>query len=826
MRLLGRLLTLLVLLPLAYYGYQETKPLFALIKKTPHIEGRLASATPSTVYVLSEENWTEFDITSPGEHIKVLSSANIPIELSYDDLRIWRYALEYELIDADGEVLESGIYHHRSKVIYITDPETNDIFTRGFYLGKAFVPTTSSSLLVGVKDANYPLRLRVKAVISDTEIVDIAVRVYQPSPTLEHRLAVVWQRTNIKAREFLARGSVYSPEYLRTHEIANLLRNRTEPIGPIGIRGEDYHDRDYYFLGDIGEEFIGVGDANILPAGIFIDNWLRAVIPVPIGGESYDLRFKALGPPIEANEKVLVRWYGIETDERKQQWIIASETKPTQIKMQEGGLIEIISSRPLVVNATTQSNQLSEQPVSAASAYMRGFVTTPIDAVEYRVDHVEKDITPFRVDLRGYAEQSQQQPPYTEVAYELIADNGRIIKTGKLPIDTELTPYDRFSGDIEGHYLTEPARYYFALPKQIAAIRFYSHTPALVSAYTRPDNLIRQVRIPEDYYDITNSDDNRQPAWFIVKPKNQTNLSLADRSKPLLIQRRPPEDNEDVMAGRYDWQDFPPQGNGLAQYLLVKRESRAPLRDQSLSTVYHQVSVNNNYNFEFRGTTHRPDIKPQLVVIRGNNAPIEVEVLLDGIRVLDAQLVGQIDSFELPRIVAGKHSLEIHSSGKAEFFINHVRANEELYIKRRANRLDNNRLDFLYEKLAEEELVSAQVFLPHDAKQRAQVRVQVESTARRGIGPFRDWSFASRLGSITHQHKETNIVLNTQDAIVGQAQRMFIPLGSDLPNGVYRISIEVEQGEVDYLALYRLLPGSFDRRNFFIESLFDDVAIP
>ena len=65
-------------------------------------------------------------------------------------------------------------------------------------------------------------------------------------------------------------------------------------------------------------------------------------------------------------------------------------------------------------------------------------------------------------------------------------------------------------------------------------------------------------------------------------------------------------------------------------------------------------------------------------------------------------------------------------------------------------------------------------------------------------------------------------VLNTRTATVDGGQRFFLPLGSDLPAGSYRIRIRPLHDVQGYLVLYRLSPGQQMVRAFLREHAYVD----
>jgi hypothetical protein len=67
-------------------------------------------------------------------------------------------------------------------------------------------------------------------------------------------------------------------------------------------------------------------------------------------------------------------------------------------------------------------------------------------------------------------------------------------------------------------------------------------------------------------------------------------------------------------------------------------------------------------------------------------------------------------------------------------------------------------------------------------------------------------------------------VINSPDQNVDAGQRFFFPVHGDLAPGKYMIRVDLEEGPGGSLELSRLLPGSYDEREFREEVLLHNVS--
>lgn len=831
MRVVGRALLLLLLLLFSLWGWRQgwvqQWQLPVWLGGTAMPDARLATAQPSTAYLLDKEHWLEFVVSGHGDLIKVLSNANILKRDQHEIDRIWNYALDYQLLDGAGRMIEERRYHHRSKQLFYTAPVeplasapiSPAALGRYFYLTGELVPNSSAALRIRASEIKLPAVLRLRLADTDPDVVDVVVRVYQPDPVPDALAGLAWQRLSAKKRERLARGTVYGADELRQEEAGNLLHNRHTPIGPQGVRGEHYQDRILYTFGDEEDDLLKEG-VDVAPAGLFADGWLHGVISVPERGAQMALTFAPVNRTLAPGETVLLRWFGPQRQQRRSETVKLT-AKGLSIKRRfEGGIVEIVAQQPLVIQ-TQRLDSDDQEAIEQGAFYLKTYLATEAP-LEYRIDHDGRQATPWRVDLRTFTAGPGGEPQTAarQVRYELLGDQGQIIQSGHLDINPAWSHYDRFGDDVSGRRISDPSRYYFSLPLAVQRVRIYASGAALVAAFTRPHDLPYRLTLPENNFAVADVV-QRQPAWFIQQPQEKGALEATDRAVLIQLLSRPPVDDADILAGRYRWQNFLPDGRWLGRYLLQPREPGAPLRDEALGSIYRPVAAGRSQQFDFHDLAGIAELTPELIFIRDNDMPMHVTVLLDGVAVVVDEVAQARGQLSLPALRVGPHQLKIDASSPARWFINYTGSGAESYLKRLVQRLPAEGLDFYYDKTEADAVVSAQLFLPQTTE-RAQLRVTVEGPAPRGIGPFLHWSFLDRINDVRPPQGERLVLLNTRNETVGDGERLFMPLGSDLPNGRYRIHVELAQRQSAYLALYQMTPGSFDTRSFFFERIFSD----
>ena len=768
------------------------------------LSGQLEGALPGNSYLQQGDNWLEFRLDGNGSSLHVVSNASVQFAQESGNETVWWYAFHYQLLDGDGEVLREGEYYHRTHITRYREPRRGRMVTRSFLLDPQRVPTDGRRMVVPVLPADRPVRLRLRVSHADPGLLDVMFRVYEQETLAEHKLDYGWQRLSEPGKQALARGSVYGPEHLRPTEQQNLLRARWRPLGPVGIKGNDYLARKIYTQQGNQEEVV---DDAVLPYGLYVDSNTNGIIPLPPGGGRIVLQWTpaAAFADASANEQILLRWYGRNLGQRAETSVpLADPQHRLEAEFGEG-LLEVVCRHPVVVRAFLNGNE-STPEITPEETRLRAYMPGETLPLVYQVDHVADRLTPLRIDVRKVltADVTLQQP----VRFEILDAAGKRLTAGDLHQDTTPSQYDRLSTIDPGTRLSEPSRNYFNLPVGAAELRIYTGSSSLVSAYSRPADLVREMRYPEDlvYAQLDEQDEQRQPAWFVLQPANEQELLSGMRTQYVLLQNRPPVDDPRLLAGQYGWEDYQPDGQWSGRHLLLPRAGELPVRDESRGAVFGELPANQEVTAVLRDFAGHRELRPTLIFQREQEQPATVSVLLDGSTWHEARIIGSNGQLQLPETPAGKHRIRIQGPDTVRWFMNYLDKDGPAYVRRLAIRTGPEGLEFSYPKqTADAEVLTAQLYQLQG--NRLRLHVEIEHEAGPQLQPLADWTFVRRIYDLRISDDPRVMVLNNGSTTVDGGQRFFISLGTDLPPGNYRIRLWPEQKAQAYLALYRLLPG-------------------
>ena len=210
---------------------------------------------------------------------------------------------------------------------------------------------------------------------------------------------------------------------------------------------------------------------------------------------------------------------------------------------------------------------------------------------------------------------------------------------------------------------------------------------------------------------------------------------------------------------------------------------------------------------------------PTLAFLADAGGPLSFRVFVDGALLQESRTEDSRGEILLPPIKLGMYRVKCVPSRPVRLYINYVNpGGSPILLKRLANRFGASGLEFSYDKRTPgDELLSGRLLVAPGVKERLRVRVTVETPAAPATGPFPSFTFPDRVFDLMPAGGSAVPVLGTATETTDAGQPIFLPLGSDLPPGSYRIRFALEQGPGGYLSISKITPGAYEARNFFVE---------
>ncbi len=813
MRILGRLIAFLItLVCLAAVAL----PLHSKIRdawREGSLDVRIEGALPSVAYVVPKDKWLEFPVNAYDDLVRVISNVNVSPRFMGFPETTWEYALRYQIVDTQGKIIEDKRYHHRARLALFEDKQQR-IHTSTFYLDQDQVPTSGRILLLNLTGMGNVAKIRLKVEYSDPSIGSIVARLYQRESLTQEALRSEWRRLSERQQQNLARASVYGPELLRDFETQNLLRRRWRPQGPLGVQDKDYQRRRLYVLEEPQGEPV---DEYIVPSGLYVSEHVTGVIGIPAPGGRVTLEASNASDISSHGRHVFVEWFGRSGRERRS-LSFPVDGDSLSVDLQKG-VLQIRSYSPVVIRAYLYTGDESQE-ITPAPNTLRVYTVGDRLPLEFSISHVRKQPTPFRLDLR--LPLIEHINP-VDVTYSMLDQAGEVIESGTLTAQANSSEYDWLRDYQPPSNISEAARYYFNLDARVHRIRLTAPSPVLVAAYTRPDDLIHRTRVPSDYR-IGESDDDRQPTWFVIRPVQHDQLRKSFRSFLLSVQPRPPEVDPEVVAGRYKWESYRPEGIWHGRYLLSPVEELTNVREQARSTTFRELNPGREVELNISGRPNDRRVTPTLLYIREHDIPQSISLRIDGRIVYEGAITGYRGIIKLPAVTSGVHNVSINASDDTQWMISHAGAGYQGYQLRLSQQVGDKPLHFFYEKVdIAPEVLSVQIQSnDHDQALPTKMRIKIAGERRVG-GPFQSWTLTDREFEITPDPSDSVVVFGTKDELLNKTATLFVPIGDDFPLGRYRIELELMKGPASYVTLYRIIPGEYSEHQFFTENILDDV---
>ena len=796
-----------------------------LLEKSRVQSKKKLEAEASLCYRLPEKDWLHFTLPPWTDQIKILSNAELDQDIQTAKNATHRYALSFEVIDDKGNIIQSGVYHHETEITSYRIPGKNQTTPLNHYADTPLKPADGKLIKLNlkpvIKQGNVS-RLKVKLHSAEPVIKSAVVRVYSPEYHSGREISYLWDRLPQKTRQRLAEGNLDPTEFLSQREKYNLVRKLWIPEAPEGIQGRDYQLQRLYRLST--EEAIPEKDQPIAPQGLVVSQMQRATVPVPQKGQSLRFKIRRLDNSPPSQYKVGIRWYGKDIGQNREQTLTLTESTVEHTFDYQGGLIELWANARVNIQVYTvneksgePSGKTTEKQLEPTEMYLRTYRANSRHPVVYTVNHSQGKNTPFRADFRILANKTKQ--PSARIDCELVNSSGKNTKK-QFRITAPLSKYDRLPKQTRANFISKPVSRYFLLPENITHIRFSSPDAVLVSGYNRPLRLPKITRVPKDYYAKARHKEG-QPTWFLLDPKNYRDLYLNHNSVLLTLQYHPPERDPRLLKGIYNWEAFRPTGEWSGVFLFVPRDAQQPLRKQALNSAYAPIPLNRSLNIRLQSPQPHKVIRPNLVYFTNDASGSPLHFYVNDRLQFTRAITGTRGRITLPAMPAGKNRIRVEAPPEIRVYMNHVISDRQYHMLRFANRIGDQDVSFEYRKqTAGEENLSLKLFSPYGDPEPSVFRVSLLPGTDRTIGPYEKLSILERKFIVEPQENDVKVpVLQSKTKFVTSGQTFFYPLGDDLPQGKYRVNIDLVSGPGGYVQMYRVIPGNYTEQRMKMEPI-------
>ena len=723
-----------------------------------------------------------------------------------DPMRRWKYVLEVEEFDALGRRLRLRTLHFQRDLTEVALPGGQ----RGsgvFYLSEQSPkPLSTASLKLDYAGDRQPGRLRVRLTEADPSITDVLLRIHTPEPVSPRNAQSVWQRLNETQQAQLASGNVFPPELLIEQERSNIIASRWRPLGPSG----EAHGRDIYVLPTTE---LGAPADPIKPAALSAGPQRKALIQLPEGGARVRLVLEPFDSATGYPARVDVAWYGHSIFERA----VSSHAWPSGqfelVARYGGGWLEIGASHEGLVRAYIEE-QNGQREITPPMRYLRVYPAQTDAPVDFAISHVDAKPTPLRLVLRRMT--ATGDPLSSEpVQVSFLDAQGKVLRTSTLRPDWKVSMHDVPWPEAPGKGISEPVEAFFNVPAHVRRVRVESSRSVAVVGFTRPGDLPRAVRTPEDTV-VPEAEKDAIPGWFILQPVEFENQILNGASRLLAIQTQAPENRPELSAGQFTFEEFHPLSGGAARVFFAPREPGVPDRPEAAGVTYRPLPADGRIHLLTE--PGRIAITPRLAWVSDSGQLQRFAVTADSRPWVEGTGTAMVGETILPALAPGHHRVQVDASRKARWFLTHLGAGPA-WVKRRALRF-NGKLQFEVERTgSEEEFISVRLFRPASTAGRMKVKVWVDApTPADPLAPMEGWLFTERIHDVRPSGQLALPLAETSGEKTDAGQPFYIPFPEGSPRGRYRITLTPEGGS-GWVSVSRIIPARLAKPRLFVEEV-------
>lgn len=581
----------------------------------------------------------------------------------------WRYGIKLLLLDEQGKKLYQKTYHLKSGQKQHTHRLENRVLTGplNFYpTDKVQVLDTRSVLFNPPKEISALAdRLQVSLYQTDKALTEVAIRSYERLLLTDKQVTYRWQRLSLKQKDRLVEDNIYPTTFVSSDEKQRLLGFKQQPMGPMGVLGEDYQQKKMY----VGTEVERI--PRLLPEyrapDLGPDHFKVFYITEPDTpfiwqGKPSPKHFTNMastaGEGIEKSShkaiEISAHWFGRSAEQQ----ILLSSSIQTAPPVFQPGLLVLSSKDALALTA----NNIENGAVQAAEHSVKVYALSDSPQAQgprYHIPRASEQFAPIRIDLwqaspKGLATETVQMSIHNE--------KGHVIQQVTLAVSDQPNLFDYIKAGT--HYrLSERSRSFYLLPPEGVSLSFSSTAQVLINLSTRPLAMEKVTHVPEDYWIYQGN--NRIPTWFRIKPENEA--ELGDRQQILVSQRRPPDRSKEEPVY---WQSLLPAFQTAGRYLLMPKESdqevesdrlTQPVKPSGLSHHFQLLPLNQERVLDLQHD-YRQRFSPRLLILTENDQKHTVRLFIDNRLIAEVSPLQSIESISLPELSPGRYRVRLESS--------------------------------------------------------------------------------------------------------------------------------------------------------------------
>ncbi|MCC2606840.1 hypothetical protein [Planctobacterium marinum] len=491
----------------------------------------------SRSYILPPDTHLDYRLTQSPQKLWISSAAI----LSGADNKTARYPyhLKVQVLDSRGNILFENQFHHHALATRKVELKANQQLVPEAFLND------SNARLAAMENLHITLpegasRLVISQIVKSDNIKEVAVRAYQHVQRSSRVKPIdLWQRLSVKQKDNLLQYYPFDTAFLSDTEKANLAEYRWQPLVPSGDEDQDYQSVLIYRvpLTDIATKKHLLSQYEH-----HADAYKQVSFPIEVAGQ-----YRIAGEHAFTDRafKLHMSWFNLEDSlEQKRSFTYTGKQFSQRIALKPG-LVSFTSSVPLSLALFAESGYVQEHDHFANTV-----ILSPGKPLRFSLSQGDSELTPYKVQVRAFAEQSLSTGPNALVDVRVLTDSQQLQQHS---IHPEFVPEknNQLANEEFFNWLGQKQELYLQVSKAAQFLELSSSQPVLVSVFTRLSNMPSMRTLPEekrDWFDYPAG----VPDWFAMRPDsweqevNLGNIRLLKNYHDSLLDERPEVDPDET----------------------------------------------------------------------------------------------------------------------------------------------------------------------------------------------------------------------------------------------------------------------------------------
>ncbi|MBQ4813072.1 hypothetical protein J8M20_17045 [Pseudoalteromonas luteoviolacea] len=487
---------------------------YVWLSSAERLEERSEEETRSVVHWLPTDKLVSFNFSSSRTlAIRLLSNAIFEGQQVFDEPV--NYAIEYQLLDQQGQVLVKHVYHHASKLVLAAqEQQVKQIIEDR----KALSVASGQSFYVDTSAYPSASQIRLKLIPEEDTLRGVVVRLHAKTPADNDGSQQIWLKLPLEWRDRMLNYHTLGGNALAQWELNNAVSFDWQKLAPQGIPNID-------FVSDILYETLpyNVITYDFSAQQLDLDSFysseeLTATFRV---SNNEALTFSSSTPL----STLRITWHDLKQlrapRELKAEFISENVYKIQNISP---GLITVQSSLP----ALTQWRQ-GEQPLVPLHSYY--YIMGPTTPVTYSVTGSSDIVMDFRdLDTLG-----------SQVSITVLDKDTQPLEQYRLGLESLISQYDRLiTPETQRQTINESQKYFLRLPPDAAKVIISSQDSVAVKLQSRNQHFHYQNVLCDQLCENPLPSFIEIGAWFAQKAVNEFTFTELQQILKVRLFEAPP----------------------------------------------------------------------------------------------------------------------------------------------------------------------------------------------------------------------------------------------------------------------------------------------